>query len=409
MKYILFIFTFLFSFNSFSINYELSLVDKNLNQFISWFADTTKNTIILDKEIDGSVTIFSRSGVNATDLHALFSNVLDSQGLSYRIENNIYRVYKSNLNLMPEDIITTFYDFNNISGKQVDNLIPTIKSLITQLIESRYKKSKDSKLDDDNSLFSVESLFNGRSILLTSPRFVHTHLQDVFTRLDTSLPQVLVKVAIVESVDTDLFDFGVQWLGYFGNTTFGNNHQPSLDESLALLIDNVGFDATLSIVDKTDNVHIKSMPQLLILHGEQGGINVGQNVPFISGSTVTSGTNAGNPYQTIQRQDVGLILKVQPFISNNNIVINIEQELSSISTDIQASDIVTDKRSLITSLNIKSGESVVLGGLVSDFKTNTVSGIPLLMDIPFIGPAFTNKTDKTVIRNLSIVLEVVVL
>tara|TARA_R110001583_G_scaffold86713_2_gene226512 strand:+ start:742 stop:1971 length:1230 start_codon:yes stop_codon:yes gene_type:complete len=409
MKYIFFIFTFLFSFNSFSINYELSLVDKNLNQFISWFADTTKNTIILDKEIDGSVTIFSRSGVNATDLHALFSNVLDSQGLSYRIENNIYRVYKSNLNLMPEDIITTFYDFNNISGKQVDNLIPTIKSLITQLIESRYKKSKDSKLDDDNSLFSVESLFNGRSILLTSPRFVHTHLQDVFTRLDTSLPQVLVKVAIVESVDTDLFDFGVQWLGYFGNTTFGNNHQPSLDESLALLIDNVGFDATLSIVDKTDNVHIKSMPQLLILHGEQGGINVGQNVPFISGSTVTSGTNAGNPYQTIQRQDVGLILKVQPFISNNNIVINIEQELSSISTDIQASDIVTDKRSLITSLNIKSGESVVLGGLVSDFKTNTVSGIPLLMDIPFIGPAFTNKTDKTVIRNLSIVLEVVVL
>ena len=71
--------------------------------------------------------------------------------------------------------------------------------------------------------------------------------------------------------------------------------------------------------------------------------------------------------------------------------------------NIQASDIVTDKRSLNITLNIKSGESVVFGGLVSNFKINIVSGVPLLMDIPYLGSAFTNKTDKTVKRNLSIV------
>jgi general secretion pathway protein D len=277
------------------------------------------------------------------------------------------------------------------------------------LINTHYTKSKDSKFNDKNAKFSIESIFNGRSVLVTAPRFVHKHLTPIFKRLDSSLPQILVKVAVIETVDTDLFDVGVKWLLKSSKNTFGNNHQPSLDESLALLIDNVGFDAALSIVDKTDNVNIKSMPQLLILHGETGSINVGQNVPFLSGSTVTSGTNAGNPYQTIERQDVGLILNVQPYISNNNIIVNIEQELSSISSDIQASDIITDKRSLKTSLNIKNGESVVLGGLVSDFKTETVSGIPLLMDIPFVGSIFTNKSDMTVKRNLSIVLEVVVL
>jgi general secretion pathway protein D len=407
MKYLLFIV--FISFNSYSLDYELNIVGKDLNQFISWFADTTHKTIVLDKDIDGSVFIFARKGVNSKDLYSLFANVLNSQGLTYRIENNIYRVYKSKLNLMPDDIITSFYDFKNISGKHVTNLIPTLKLVAKQLIASHYLQVKQSNINKDSSKFSIESLFNGRSILLTAPRFVHQHLTPVFKRLDNELPQVLIKVAIIETVDTDLFDLGVKWLGHIGNSTLGNNHSQSLDESLALLVDNVGFDAAVSIVDKTDNVDIKSMPQLLVLHGELGAINIGQNVPFISGSTVTSGVNAGNPYQTIERADVGLILKVKPYITDNNIVVSIGQELSSISSDIQASDIITDKRSLNTTLNIKSGDSVVLGGLVSDFKTKTVSGIPLLMDLPFIGAAFTNKSDKTVKRNLSIVLEVVTL
>lgn len=407
MKNLLF---FLFvSFNSYSIDYELNLVNKDLNQFIAWYSDSAHITVVLDKDIDGSVSIFARTGVDSQDMESLFIDVLNSQGLAYKFENNIYRVFKSKVNLMPEEIITTFYDFKKTSGKYVDDFIPTLKLLTQQLITSHYLQKKDNKLNIKSAKFSIESLFNGRSILVTAPRFVHKHLKPVFERLDSSLPQVLVKVAIIETVDTDLFDFGVMWLAHSGNTTFGNNHNPSLDESLALLVDNVGFNAALSIVDKTDNINIKSMPQLLILHGEKGEINIGQNVPFLSGSTVTSGTNAGNPYQTIDRQDVGLILQVQPFISNNNIVVNISQELSSISTDIQASDIITDKRSLNTSLNIKSGHSVVLGGLVSDFTTTSVSGIPLLMDLPFIGTAFTNKSDKTVKRNLSIVLEVVTL
>jgi len=399
----------LISFNSLALDYELNIVGKDLNQFISWFADTTSQTIILDKDIDGSVFVFARSGVKSRNLYDLFEGVLHSQGLTYKQENNILRVYKSKVNLLPTDMITSFYDFKNISGKHVDNLIPTLSAITQQLIKINKPQTKEKKVDSKRKDFSIESLFSGRSVLVTAPRYVHKHLVPILTRLDSVIPQVLIKVAIIETVDTDLFDLGVKWLFHIGKTSFGNNHTRSLDDSLALLVDSVGFDAALSIVDKTDNVNIKSMPQLLILHGEQGAINIGQNVPFLSGSTVTSGTNTGNPYQTIERQDVGLILKVQPFINDNNIVVNISQELSSISNDLQASDIITDKRSINTSLNIKSGHSVVLGGLVSDTLTDTVSGVPLLMDLPFIGSAFTNKSTKNVTRNLSIVLEVVTL
>jgi general secretion pathway protein D len=404
MKYIYLLV--LISFNSFSLDYELNLVNKDLSQFIAWFSDTTNKTIIVDKDIDGKVKVFARQGVDSKDIYSLFVNVLNSQGLSYRIENNVYRVFKTQLNLMPEVIETKFYDFKNISGDFVTSNVIVIESLIDKLIRSHYVQKKSNSVKKDNTNFSVSSLFSGRSLLITAPSFVHEHLGPIVKRLDSQTPQVLVQVIIIETTDIDLFDVGVRWLGKSNKSYLGNNHAPTLDNALALLIENVGFDAAISIIDKTDNVTIKSQPKLSILHAQKGQINVGQNVPFISGSTTSSGANAGNPYTTIQRQDIGLILDVQPFISDNNVTLIINQELSSISEDIQASDIVTDKRSLSTTLSIKAGDTVVLGGLVSEQITKSVSGIPLLMDLPFIGDAFKNSQDKTVIKNLSIAIKV---
>jgi general secretion pathway protein D len=407
MRYLFLLF---FSFNVFAVDYELNLIDKDLNQFISWFSDTTKKTIILDKDIDGTVTIFARSGVNSRNLYTLFNDVLSSQGLTYKIENNFIRISLSTIKDNPDDIITTFYDFKNISGRHVTDLIDLLNPMIGQLITNVYLPVKSKKITSKkDNRFSLESFFSGRSLLLTAPRFVHTHFKPIFQRLDQKLPQVLIKVAIVEAVDSDLEELGVHWLKSSGSYSAGVNHGRSLDESLALLIDKVGFDAAISIVNKTSNVKIKSLPQIVVLHAEKGSINVGQNVPFLSGSTVSSGVNTGNPYQTIERQDIGLILQVEPFISNENITLTLSQELSSIANDVQASDIVTDKRKLTTTLNIKDNHSVVLGGLISDFKTSSVSGIPLLMDIPYLGKIFTNTSTKSSVRNLSVALEVVIL
>lgn len=408
-RYLTIVFIFFLSFNSKAVDYELSLVGKDLNQFIVWFSDTTKSTVILDKDIDGAVTVFARSGVKSTSMLNLFVNVLNSQGLSYRFENGIYRVYKTKLNLMPLDIKTNFYDFKNISGAYVESLVPIISSLIKNLIENEYFSESEKTLNSKSLKYSVESLFSGRSLLITAPSFIHSHLEGIVKGMDKSIPQVLVKMVVVESLATDLFQVGMDWGITSGNVTLKNSSSFSLDESLALLIDNVGFSSAISLINKTDDVKIKSMPQLLVLHGSEGVINVGQNVPFITGSVVTSGANAGNPYQTITREDVGLILSVKPFVSGENVHLDISQELSSISEDIEASDIVTDKRRITTSLNIKSGTSVVLGGLVSEFKTDTVTGVPLLMDIPYLGKAFSSVKEKLSVRNLSLAIEVTVL
>lgn len=409
IRYIVILCAFSFSFQSAAVDFELSLVDKNLNQFIVWFSDTTKSTVILDKDIDGTISAFVRSGAKSTSIHDLFVNVLTSQGLSYRYANGIYRVYKTKLNLMPLDIKTNFYDFVNISGTHVESLIPALSSMIKNIIDNKYVSENKKSVDAKSLKYSIESLFSGRSLLITAPSFVHTYLKPIIKKMDKTIPQVLVKMVIVESLTSDLFQVGMDWGITSGNTTLKNNNSFSLDESLALLIDNVGFSAAVSLINKTDDVKIKSMPQLLVLHGSRGVINVGQNVPFITGSVVTSGANAGNPYQTITREDVGLILSVKPHVSGDNIYIDISQELSSITVDIEASDIVTDKRRINTSLNIKSGETVVLGGLVSEFKTDSVTGVPLLMDIPILGQAFTSTKEKQSVRNLSLALQVTVL
>jgi len=409
MYFRLVIIIFFCSFNVKAVDYEINLVGKDLNQFIVWFSDTTKSTVILDKDIDGTVSVFARSGVKSRTMLNLFVNVLNSQGLSYRFENGIYRVYKTKLNLMPLDIKTEFYDFANISGTHVESLVPVIDSLINNLIDNKYLSEDKKSINSKSLKYSVESLFSGRSLLITAPVFIHSHLKSIIKRMDRLIPQVLVKMVVVESLSTDLFQVGMDWGITSGNATLKNSNSFSLDESLALLIDNVGFSSAIALIDKTDNVKIKSMPQLLVLHGSEGVINVGQNVPFITGSVVTSGANAGNPYQTITREDVGLILSVKPFVSGKNVHLDISQELSSISEDIEASDIVTDKRRVTTALNIKSGTSVVLGGLVSEFKTDTVTGVPLLMDIPYLGRAFSSVKEKISVRNLSLALEVTVL
>jgi general secretion pathway protein D len=414
MKIIVCLFVF-FSFNSLAVDYELNLVDKDLNIFVSWFSDRTNTPVVIDKDINAKVTVFARKGIAAKDLYSLFTNVLNSQGLSFKIEHNIYRIYKTKLNLSPDDLITDFYDFKNISGDSVEKLVPVFTSLIQNLISEHYISDvKSSDLNVNSKLtgsrkFTVESLFSGRSILVTAPRFVHDHLKPLFIKFDSPLPQILVRAVVVESSFTDINELGVKWLFTKSNTQFGQNSSVTFENALGLLIANNGFDAALSIIDKTDNVSIKSVPQLTVLHGHHAKINVGQNVPFLSGSTVSSGVNSGNPYQTINRQDVGLILDVFPLVSSDSITLDVKQELSSISADSGASDLITDKRAISSTLKLKSGDSVVLGGLVSKQITDSVSGIPFLMDLPFFGSIFTNTSKKDVTRNLSVAIEVTLL
>jgi general secretion pathway protein D len=164
--------------------------------------------------------------------------------------------------------------------------------------------------------------------------------------------------------------------------------------------------------------NILSTPNLLTLDNYQAKIVVGQNVPFVTGSFTTTATvatptaGAVNPFQTIERKDVGLILKIKPQISEGSTIrLEISQELSDIASSLLtgASDLITNKRSIDTKVIVDDGATVVLGGLIQNTLNETTQGVPLLSEIPILGALFRFKSMEKKRTNLMIFLRPVII
>jgi general secretion pathway protein D len=161
----------------------------------------------------------------------------------------------------------------------------------------------------------------------------------------------------------------------------------------------------LNALESQGNANILSTPSLLTLDNEEAYITVGQQVPFVTGSYTNTGVGTGavqNPFQTIQRQNVGITLTVTPQINEgDSVVLDITQEVSSISQQLLvASDVITNERKIETKVLAKDGDIVVLGGLVKDDVQDSQQGVPLLQDIPLLGRLFRNDVVSVTKSNL---------
>ena len=140
---------------------------------------------------------------------------------------------------------------------------------------------------------------------------------------------------------------------------------------------------------------------------ERGHISVGQNVPFLVSNEVSEN---GNTIQKIQRKDVGISLSVTPHVlSSGQVILKINQESSSVTNSTQASDIITNKRSISTVAKMMDGETIALGGLVSEETRQSESGVPMLKDLPFIGRLFRSESKETVQRELTVLIKTQIL
>lgn len=264
-------------------------------------------------------------------------------------------------------------------------------------------------------------------------------IESVLDDLDKRRAQVLIQAAIVEVSGNNAEQLGVQWAA--GNPQAGvgiinfNNAGSSLTSLATAVISNdfsqagigngavVGFGtsrtnsngdrsfygALIQALNSVSDANLLSTPSIMTLDNQEAKIVVGQNVPFITGSTGTTGSGVTNPFTTIQRQDVGITLKVTPTITDGGTVrLDVQQEVSSVvpSVDgIQSSDIITNKRSIETSILADDGQTIVLGGLVQDDVTKSVSKVPFLGDIPGIGILFRSTSDTRTKRNLLVFLQ----
>ncbi|HJV75823.1 MAG TPA: type II secretion system secretin GspD [Noviherbaspirillum sp.] len=275
------------------------------------------------------------------------------------------------------------------------------------------------------------------ALIITASESVYRNLRAVIEQLDARRAQVYVESLIVEVTAERAAEFGIQWAGLSGDassryrvggatgfTTQGGGNN-LISQAISKATENTllppGNGLSLGIFRQVDgslnlgalaralesegNANILSMPNLITLDNEEARIIVGQNVPFITGSfTTTAGSNQ-NPFQTIERKDVGLSLRVRPQVSEGGTVkMAIYQETSNIQPTSNASDIITNKRSVETNVLVDDGQIIVLGGLIEDRVNDGIEKVPGLGDIPVLGNFFKYQTRKGNKTNLMIFL-----
>lgn len=281
------------------------------------------------------------------------------------------------------------------------------------------------------SVFADEGL---NALVIRGEPSLMQEAEMIISHLDVRRAQVMIEAAIVEISDELGQDLGVQFaMGDEGGsstpivgTNFSNVGRSMGDVLSAILTqsaitpasggitigagqrnrDGVSWGVLLQALSTSAAANLLSTPSIITLDNQESEIIVGQNVPFRTGQQGTTGDGLSNPFTTIERRDIGLTLKVTPTISADGLVrLVVEQTTESIGDSIEeASDIVTNKREIKTTVLADDGETIVLGGLINeDYRINT-SKVPLLGDIPIIGRLFSSESESRVKRNLLVFL-----
>ncbi len=280
------------------------------------------------------------------------------------------------------------------------------------------------------------------ALIITAPDPQYRQLRAVIDQLDARRAQVFVESLIAEVNADRAAEFGIQWQGPIGKagdsaigllgTNFGAGAKnilglatgaatgtlPAAGLNLGVATQNNGV-YTLGFLarflEQNGDGNILSTPNLLTLDNEEAKIVIGQNVPFVTGqytNATTSSSGTVNPFQTIERKDVGLTLRVKPQISENGTVkLSIFQEVSSVqaSSVNSSTGLITNKRSIESNVLVEDGSIVVLGGLLQDTYSGNNDRVPGLADIPFLGALFRSEARSRSKTNLMVFLRPVVI
>jgi general secretion pathway protein D len=290
------------------------------------------------------------------------------------------------------------------------------------------------------------------ALIITASDAVYNNLRSVVELLDVRRAQVFVEALIAEVTADKAAEFGIQWqalnginqpgANVIGGTNFGTAGAGGAAGagggniiSAAGNIGTVGQGLNIGIVRGTTtipglgtvlnlgmlarvlendaNANILSTPTLLTLDNEEAKIIIGQNVPFITGSYAqTGGAATATPFQTIERKDVGLTLRIKPQVSQGGTVkLQVYQEVSSVQNQTinNAAGVITNKRSLDSTVLVDEGQIIVLGGLIQDSVSNGEDKVPLLGDIPGLGNLFRHETRRRTKTNLMVFIRPYVL
>lgn len=305
-------------------------------------------------------------------------------------------------------------------------------------ISSEGAKGKNQKTEA--TVYADESI---NALVIRAEPSVIQELDGVIEQLDIRRAQVLIEAAIVEISDANDNSLGVQWAmfdkggsipGIFTNfseigistanvlgaliasdggdldaSTIGSPSN-GITAGIGATSGSVSWGALIQALEGDASANVLSTPKLITMDNQESSIIVGENVPIITGQSTSSGAGTADPFTTIERQDVGVKLIVTPSISEGNLVrLKIEQEISGVKDSTAGADITTTKRQIKTNVLADNGETIILGGLISDNVVSSESKVPLLGDIPWLGRLFTSTSSKVSKQNLIVFLRPTIL
>jgi len=319
-----------------------------------------------------------------------------------------------------------------------EGLAELLKGLMGS-ISSEGAKGKNQKTEA--TVYADESI---NALVIRAEPSVIQELDGVIEQLDIRRAQVLIEAAIVEISDANDNSLGVQWAmfdkggsipGVFTNfseigistanilgaliasdgdddfdaTTIGSPSN-GITAGIGGTSGNVSWGALIQALEGDASANVLSTPKLITMDNQESSIIVGENVPIITGQSTSSGAGTADPFTTIERQDVGVKLIVTPSISEGNLVrLEIEQEISGVKDSTAGADITTTKRQIKTNVLADNGETIILGGLISDNVVSSESKVPLLGDIPWLGRLFTSTSSRVSKQNLIVFLRPTIL
>jgi general secretion pathway protein D len=305
---------------------------------------------------------------------------------------------------------------------KAEDLAKVLDSTTSNAVSS--KASAEGAAGTQKAKVTISADASTNSLIITAEPDVHRNILNVIQRLDIRRAQVMVE-AIIAEVSMDLSnELGVQLGAYDStggspliSTSFSGSSfslasvvSGALPTGTGMLLGigggsegNTQWGAVMNALTSDAATNILSTPTIVTMDNVEANMVVGQNVPFVTGST-TSSTTTSNPFQTIERQDIGITLKVTPQInSGSSIMLKLEQEVSSLAaSSASASDLITNKRSFSTQVMVEDGQMLVIGGLIEDTFRDTEQKVPVLGDLPFIGKAFRNTVTEKSKQNLMV-------
>lgn len=293
------------------------------------------------------------------------------------------------------------------------------------------KKNKKSIASAKNVDADIQADEATNALIITAGPDVVRRMRSIIRQLDIRRAQVLVESIIAEISNNIGKEFSSQFV-VGGDNTGGSNNVPvgvsnfggtggiigllsgdpatiagSLGDGITFGVgsgDGTRFGFLLKALSADAATNILSTPSVVTMDNQEASIVIAQNVPFLTGSFTTAADGASNPFQTVERQDVGITLKVTPQINEGSTIkLDIDQEVSNVSQAAASNGgIITNKRSITTSVLVEDGEILVLGGLIDDQLRDSVSKVPILGDIPLLGWLFRSHTTSNEKQNLMV-------